>query len=337
MENELKSKLHQKLETMLREGVLSLKVKQNLEKFFLSYEHTLASHGMSVWDQPDLFFDFLDRVAEQEKSPYQFQPYHEHIRSPFDYYQFGIDFMLPLVDQKRSTISGLEQVQEIVSLLEHKENVILLANHQTEADPQAISLLLDPTFPSFAEEMIFVAGERVTTDPLAIPFSMGRNLLCIYSKRYIDFPPELKHQKQMHNKRTMELMSNLLSEGGKSIYVAPSGGRDRPNSQGIVEVAPFDAQSIEMFYLMTKKATRPTHFFPLALATFDLIPPPETIQIELGEHRKAKRGAIHLAFGPKIDMDHYPGCEDPDKHLRRKARADYIWNLVKDLYQKFPR
>ncbi len=50
--------------------------------------------------------------------------------------------------------------------------------------------------------MIFVAGERVITDPLAVPASMGRNLLCIYSKRYIDHPPELKSEKQLHNKRT---------------------------------------------------------------------------------------------------------------------------------------
>jgi glycerol-3-phosphate O-acyltransferase len=43
-------------------------------------------------------------------------------------------------------------------------------------------------------------------------------------------------------------------------YVAPSGGRDRPNQEGIVEVAPFDPQSIEMFNLMAKKSTRPTFF-----------------------------------------------------------------------------
>ena len=70
--------------------------------------------------------------------------------------------------------------------------MIFLANHQIEADPQAISLLLDDLYPNFAENMIFVAGERVITDPFAIPFSMGRNLLCIYSKRYIDHPPEKK-------------------------------------------------------------------------------------------------------------------------------------------------
>ena len=80
------------------------------------------------------------------------------------------------------------------------ENVILLANHQTEPDPQLISLLLEKTHPGFAEEMIFVAGDRVIRDPLAVPFSRGRNLLFIHSKRHIDHPPEQKEQKLLHKK-----------------------------------------------------------------------------------------------------------------------------------------
>jgi len=98
----------------------------------------------------------------------------------------------PLVDLSHCQVNGLEYLQPILESLERGENVIFLANHQTEADPHAISILLEKYCPKFAEEMIFVAGERVITDPLAIPFSMGRNLLCIYSKRYIDHPPEDK-------------------------------------------------------------------------------------------------------------------------------------------------
>jgi glycerol-3-phosphate O-acyltransferase len=232
-------------------------------------------------------------------------------------------------------LSGLQNLVEIADLLDRGENVIFLANHQTEADPQAISILLESTYPKMGEEMIFVAGERVVTDPLAVPASMGRNLLCIYSKRYIDHPPELKMQKQMHNKRTMERMSQLLSEGGKSIYVAPSGGRDRPNAEGIVQVAPFDPQSIEMFYLMARKAGHPTHFYPLTLKTYELLPPPQTIQIELGEARTAKRAPIHIAFAPRIDMEHFPGSDLEDKYERRAARAEHICNLVKQDYAKF--
>ena len=80
--------------------------------------------------------------------------------------------------------------------------------------------------------MIIVAGHRVVSDPLAIPFSMGRNLLCIYSKKYFESDPAAKADKLQHNQRTMKKMLQLLSEGGKCIYVAPSGGRDRPGAAG---------------------------------------------------------------------------------------------------------
>jgi len=73
-------------------------------------------------------------------------------------------------------------------------------------------ILLEKTHAKFGEELIFVAGTRVTSDPFAIPFSMGRNLLCIHSKKYIDTPIEKKHEKLMHNKRTMERMVDLLNE-----------------------------------------------------------------------------------------------------------------------------
>ena len=53
------------------------------------------------------------------------------------------------------------------------------------------------------QDMIMVAGHRVTTDVVAVPFSKARNLLCIYSKRHIDNPPEEKPKKMRHNAKTM--------------------------------------------------------------------------------------------------------------------------------------
>ena len=170
--------------------------------------------------------------------------------------------------------------------------------------------------------------------PLAIPFSMGCDLICIYSKRYIDNPPDLKAKKQLHNKNTMEQMSRLLQEGGRIIYVAPSGGRDRGNANGTVEVAPFDPASIEMFYLMAKKAKTPTRFVPFALSTYDLLPPPETIQKELGEVRKAKRTPISIAFAPPFDMENFPGSNSGDRIQRRENRARQIWSIVHRMYLK---
>ncbi len=324
------------LSRLAQEGGIPKKYKSILESFYLSYQRALEAHGIEIEDYAALFQTFLDLVQAQFPTPYSFQPYHEQIRAPFDYYTFGIEFLRPLVDMSISSVSGLSHLDEITRVLAKGDNVIFLANHQIEADPQAISILLEKTHPRFAAEIIFVAGERVVTDPLAIPFSMGRNLLCIYSKRYIDHPPEQKLKKQLHNKRTMELMSELLSSGGKSIYVAPSGGRDRPNAAGVVEVAPFDPPSIEMLYLMAQKAGHPTHFYPMALATYDLLPPPETIQKELGEVRLTQRGGIHLGFGPEIDMERFPGSDSKDKHARRQARADSIWQQVQHHYLQFP-
>jgi glycerol-3-phosphate O-acyltransferase len=132
----------------------------------------------------------------------------------------------------------------------------------------------------------------------------------------------------------MELMCRLLQEGGKIIYVAPSGGRDRRGAHGEVEVAPFDPASIEMFYLMARKAKTPTYFYPFSLATYDLLPPPETIQKELGEVRTAKRCPIHIGFAPEFNMEKFPGSEENDKTTRRKARADAIWNQVNITYKR---
>lgn len=319
-----------KLKQYTEEGSIPPKYGDIIEQFYRCYKQA------TVGDHVEVFSTLLDLIKQQCQHPFDFQPYHAAIREPFDYYQFGVDFIKPLVDLPHSTVHGLEHLKSIAASLEKGENAIFLANHQTEADPQAISILLENSFPKLGEEMIFVAGTRVTTDPLAAPVSMGVNLLCIYSKRYIDHPPEQKLEKQLHNKRTMELMSQLLSEGGKAIYVAPSGGRDRPNAEGVVEVAAYDPKSIEMFYLMAQRAGHPTHFYPMALKTYELLPPPQTIQVELGETRTAKRAPIHIAFGPRIDMEHFPGCDSTDKHARRSARAEYIYDLVCRDYSKFP-
>ncbi len=336
MEKNSKSKsFFSQLEQYIEEGSIPPKYKQIVEKFYLCYKEAIAGNGEIAGAHDEVFFRLLNLIKQQCQNPFEFQPYHSKIRTPFDYYQFGQDLIKPLVDLPHSTINGLEYLREVAALLDKGENAIFLANHQTEADPQAISILLENTYPHIAEEMIFVAGERVITDPLAVPASMGRNLLCIYSKRYIDNPPEEKMRKQLHNKRTMDLMSQLLSEGGKAIYVAPSGGRDRPNTDGVVEVAPFDPQSIEMLYLMAQRAGHPTHFYPLALKTFELLPPPQTVQVELGEVRITKRAPIHIAFGPKIDMEHFPGSDCKDKHERRAARAEHICGLVRKDYAKF--
>lgn len=324
-----------KLENLGKQHKLPAKYIAILRKFFESYTAAIKERGANLDDHTELLNTYFDLIIEQIQHPYPFEPYHERMRSPFDYYALGLEFIRPLVVLEQSKVLGIANIHQIEAQLAKGENVVLLANHQTEPDPQAISILLEKTHPKLAEEMIFVAGHRVISDPLAIPFSMGRNLLCIFSKKHIENPPEKKQEKLTHNQKTMKKLGQLLAEGGKCIYVAPSGGRDRADAHGRVDVAPFDPQSIEMFWLISQQAGTKTHFYPLALATYDLLPPPSSVEVELGEHRHAQCTPIHLAFGAEVDMENIPGCDEiADKKLRRIKRAEHIWNLVCQDYEK---
>ncbi len=307
---------------------------ENLRHFFTGYLRAAMESGQSEAELKPIMLEFLRHVENEARSPSIFPAYHPKERQPIDFYTFGLSLMRPLVDLSRSAVLGEEKVLKMEEQLARGENVILLANHQTEPDPQLISLLLEKTHAEFAEEMIFVAGDRVTRDPLAVPFSRGRNLLCIHSKRHIDHPPEQKEQKLLHNRKAMAVLGDLLAQGGKVVYVAPSGGRDRVNMQGVVEVATFDPQAIEMFALFAKQAGKPVHFYPLALYTFHLLPPPSSIGRELGEERHAQRTPIFASFGEEIDWEGLPSLEGLDKHSKRIARASAIQAMVTEMYQK---
>ena len=323
-------------EALLKEkqdaGEISDKIYGIFVQLYATYSASLIGQGFQMADYDHLFETLLSLVIQQIKQPHRFEPYHKAITQPYNYYRFGIEFIRPLVDKKRSYIHLPFNLEKIKEQLNQGESVILFANHQTEVDPQLMSILLEDTYPELGEKVIFVAGDRVITDPIGIPFSMGRNLLCIYSKRHIDKPPEKKEEKLQHNQKTMHLMKALLAEGGKLIYVAPSGGRDRPDPSGEVVVAPFDSSSIEMFRLMAKQAGRLVHFYPLSLVTYDILPPPSSVDGDLGEMRLAKREGAMLTIGDEIDMETFPGSESTDRHEKRNSRAQHIWKLVNNNY-----
>lgn len=115
----------------------------------------------------------------------------------------------------------------VLQQLKAGANVVLLANHQSEADAAFIPLMTASSHPEIGEKVIYVAGDRVTSDLMAKPFSMGRNLLNVHSKKYMDAEPALKPAKMRQNLRTLKEMERLLKEGGKLLWIAPSGGRDR--------------------------------------------------------------------------------------------------------------
>ncbi|KAK1349228.1 Glycerol-3-phosphate acyltransferase [Heracleum sosnowskyi] len=127
----------------------------------------------------------LDRIYMVVKDPFLFSPYHEAIREPFDYYMFAQEYIRPLIDFRHSYVGNISLFDDMEKKLRQGDNVILISNHQTEADPAVIALLLESTHPYIGEGVTYIEGDRVVTDPLCKPFSMGRNLLCVYSKKHM--------------------------------------------------------------------------------------------------------------------------------------------------------
>lgn len=48
-------------------------------------------------------------------------------------------------------------------------------------------------------------------------------------------------------------------------------------------------------------ALQPMHFFPMAMYTHKLVPPPKEVSTELGETRSAKRGAVSIDILDETD------------------------------------
>ena len=170
----------------------------------------------------------------------------------------GNDFLRPLVKFEETKLFNVEYAHQISEYIKKGENVVMLSNHQTEVDPQVMSILLEQeNLSELAEKIIFIAGHKVTNDPVAIPFSMGRNLICIHSKKHIKNPPENAQQKQSQNLQSMQEMTRLMSEGGKCFWVAPSGGRDRPDPiTNEFVVSPYDLKALDMFKLVAMQSKK---------------------------------------------------------------------------------
>lgn len=219
-----------------------------------------------------------------------------------DFYKWGSDFFDGLIDKEDSKLLGTENLEKAIKQIEAGENVVLFANHQSEADPQVVSLLFERAgYGEMAENIYFVAGHKVTTDALAIPFSMGRNLICIHSKKHIDADPETKGVKNRQNLSAMSGMLEKLKKGGTALWVAPSGGRDRRNlDTGKTPIAPFDSKTIDMFRLMGNKSKKPTHYYPFSMVSYEVCPPPDFVEAGVGEKRNFRFTPVGIKVGDEI-------------------------------------
>ncbi|KAH9321312.1 hypothetical protein KI387_015951, partial [Taxus chinensis] len=267
----------------------------------------------------------FDRISLQFEDPFTFPSYHRAIREPFDYYMFGQNYIRPLIDFRNSYVGNLSIFHEMEKLLMQGHNIVLISNHQSEADPAVIALMLEATNPFIAERITYIAGDRVVLDPVCKPFSMGRNLLCVYSKKHINDVPELAEMKRKANTRTLKEMALLLRKGGQLIWIAPSGGRDRPDP--VTKdwfPAPFEDSSADNMRRLVEHSGVPGHLYPLALLSHDIMPPPLEVEKEIGEKRMIGFHGVGISVAPEARFSEFSaGLENQEKVREAFSKALY--------------
>ncbi|XP_043695539.1 glycerol-3-phosphate acyltransferase ATS12, chloroplastic isoform X2 [Telopea speciosissima] len=316
-------------------GKLPPNVAAGLEELYQNYRNAVIQSGNPRAD--DIVLSNMavafDRILLDVEESFTFSPHHKAIREPFDYYMFGQKYIRPLIDFRRSYIGNISVFYDMEEKLKQGHNVILISNHQTEADPAVIALLLETTNPHIAENITYVAGDRVVTDPLCKPFSMGRNLICVYSKKHMCDVPELAEMKRKANIQSLKEMAVLLRGGSQIIWIAPSGGRDRPDplTGDWYPQAPFDVSSIDNMRRLADHSGVPGHIYPLALICYDIMPPPTQVQKEIGEQRMISFHGVGLSVAPEINFNGIAAVhENPDE--AKVAFSQALYNSVVEQY-----
>ncbi|CAI9095289.1 OLC1v1031201C1 [Oldenlandia corymbosa var. corymbosa] len=316
-------------------GRISLNISRSMEELYQNYRNAVFKSGDSKAPEVALsnMSMLFDRIFVDVKDPFEFSSYHKAIREPFDYYTFGQNYIRPLIDFRNSYIGNLSLFDDIRVKLQRGENIVMMSNHQTEADPAVIALLLESTHPDLAENMIYVAGDRVITDPLCKPFSMGRNLLCVYSKKHMNDVPALADMKRRANTKSLKEMALLLRAGSALIWIAPSGGRDRPDPHtGEWYPAQFDLSSVDNMRRLVEHAGVPGHLYPLAILCHDIMPPPLEVEKEIGEKRVISFHGTGLSVGAEIDFhDLAASLDDPEK--AKTAYTHALYDSVTEQYE----
>ncbi|XP_022860740.1 glycerol-3-phosphate acyltransferase, chloroplastic isoform X1 [Olea europaea var. sylvestris] len=315
-------------------GRLPIHIAQGMEELYQNYRNAVFQSGQPQAEEIVLsnMAIALDRILLDVRDPFEFSPHHEAIREPFDYFMFGQNYIRPLIDFRNSYVGNISIFNEMEKKLQQGENIILISNHQSEADPAVIALLLESTCPHIAENLIYVAGDRVVTDPLCKPFSMGRNLLCVYSKKHMNDDPELVDMKKRANTKSLKEMALLLRGGSKIIWIAPSGGRDRPDPVTKEwHPAPFDASSVDNMRRLTEHAGNPGNIYPLAMLCYDIMPPPAQVEKEIGEKRLISFHGTGLSVAPNISYHEIAAAmEDPEE-----AKVAYTQSLYSSVNEQY--
>lgn len=293
--------------------------------FYSNYKTAIVNstqEGASEYLATKIQATIADTVTNQFVNPYIFPSFHERITGPdYDYFAFGQNYVGSLTDFENSVLGHRERWDKILALIEAGHNVILLANHQTEADPGVFAHMLMATHPRLATDVVYVAGDRVVTDPLCKPFSMGRNLFCVHSKKHMGDDPAQRAAKMDTNRKTLVAMQRALNKGGALIWIAPSGGRDRPKADGTWSPDPFDPSAVDLMRNLAARAKQPSHLFPMAMFSWPMMPPPVTVDKAIGERRVTQFTPVGISVAPELDLAAHEAAHENDGNGDAAAAA----------------
>eukprot|EP00775_Hariotina_reticulata_P003542 gene3542-3811_t len=160
---------------------------------------------------------------------------------------------------------------------------------------------------------------------------MGRNLFCVHSKKHIDDVPELKAAKMDTNRKTLVAMQRAFNTGGSLVWIAPSGGRDRPKDD-VWSPDKFDPAAVELMRNLINRAKQPGHLYPMAMFSYPVMPPPKTVDKSIGERRLTAWSGVGISVCEELDWNKViDGIEE--KEAAQQALADAAWQAACSEYQ----
>merc|ERR1712232_834820 len=63
----------------------------------------------------------------------------------------------------------------------------------------------------------------------------------------------------------------------------------------------FDSKTIDMFRLMGNKSKKPMHYYPMAMVSYDLCPPPDYVEAGVGEQRNVRYVPVGIGVGEETE------------------------------------
>ncbi|KJP88192.1 hypothetical protein AK88_02139 [Plasmodium fragile] len=315
-----------KLETLKGENSENAEHINTFSGFLKNYFDEMKRHKPC---SPQIFLEIFLKYIDSFKK-YRYYTFPNVHRYDESLHEWSLQFWSQLIDHENSKFKGTQHIDQMEKWIEQGHNIIIFSNHHIEADANIIKYFFHiHNASNISRNIIFIGGHKIRADPLSRPFSVSANLLCIYSKKYIENLPQLREEKIMFNHKSLNALKNLLQEGRNIIWLAPSGGRDRRDSHGNIKISTFDPKIIQTFYIFAKRAKIKTHFIGLALNTYNICPPSNSVDVdEIEKQRSCAYSPVGINLGEDI-FDVYPSMDE--KEITEKLYT-YVCRLYSEIY-----